>query len=128
MNIGRIFFDTWHIIYHDVEEYYPTCTWMNDNYGWNIIMDEKIKGMTFWFMDEKLKWMSKIKWMKNWNGWTQHVDNQKLCANVNSTSSQPRGLYQPKHYLFISKRYVPIWNWNNMRPHILNTISPWFFF
>jgi hypothetical protein len=24
---------------HDVEEYFTTCTWMNDNYGWNIIMD-----------------------------------------------------------------------------------------
>jgi hypothetical protein len=25
---------TWHIIYHDIEEYFATCTWMNDNYGW----------------------------------------------------------------------------------------------
>jgi hypothetical protein len=26
---------------HDVEEYFTTCTWMNDIYGWNIIMDER---------------------------------------------------------------------------------------
>ncbi len=27
------FFDTWHKIYHDVEEYFAMCTWMNDNDG-----------------------------------------------------------------------------------------------
>jgi hypothetical protein len=63
---------------------------------------------------------------ENLNGWTQPICNQELCANVNSTSSQPRGLCQPKHYMFIFKRYVPIGNWNNMRPHILNSI--WHFF
>jgi hypothetical protein len=66
-------------------------------------------------------------WMKHNNGWTQPICNQKLCANVNSTSSQPKGLCQLKHYMFISKRYVPIGNYN-MRPHILNTISPYFLF
>jgi hypothetical protein len=37
VNIQRISKEyslTWHIIYHDVEEYFTTCTWMNDNYGW----------------------------------------------------------------------------------------------
>ncbi len=83
---------------------------MSHVHGWNIIMDEK---------DGWIKLNGKAKL----NGWTQYVRNQELCANVNSTSSQPRGLCQSKHYLFISKRYVPIGNWNNMKPHILNTIS-----
>jgi len=30
--------------------------------------------------------------------------------------------------MFISKKYVPIGNWNNMRPHIFNTISHYFLF
>jgi hypothetical protein len=30
--------------------------------------------------------------------------------------------------MFISKRYVPIGKWNNMRVHILNTISHYFLF
>ncbi len=34
----------------------------------------------------------------------------KLCVNPNTTSSQLRGIYQPKHHLFISKMYVPIKN------------------
>jgi len=37
-------------------------------------------------------------------------------------------MFQQKHYLFISKRFVPIGNWNNMKAHILNTISHYFLF
>jgi hypothetical protein len=28
-----------HGIYHDVEEYFATCTWMNDNNGWKNIIN-----------------------------------------------------------------------------------------
>jgi hypothetical protein len=67
----KIFLEIWHRIYHDVEKYSTTCTWMNNNYGWNIIVDEKrwmkhnhgwkrwINNINGW----KLKWMNKIKWM-----------------------------------------------------------------
>jgi hypothetical protein len=71
-----------------MEECFATCTWMNDNYEWNIIMDDKNK------MDEKQKWKNKIKWMKSLNGWTQLVHNQELCVIVNSTSLQLSGLCQ----------------------------------
>ncbi len=66
------------------------------------------------------------KWMKNITRWTQYVHNQQLCVNPNSTCSQLRGMCQLKHHMFISKRYVPIRNWNNMKSHILYTISTYF--
>jgi hypothetical protein len=47
---------------------------------------------------------------------------------MNKTSSQPRGMCQLKHHMFIFKSYVPIRNWDNMRPHILYTISTYFLF
>ncbi len=31
-NIRRIFFDTWDIIFGDMEVYFSTCSWMNDIY------------------------------------------------------------------------------------------------
>ncbi len=64
--------------------------------------------------------------MNNKNRWTQHVHNQQLCVNPNSTCSQSRGLCQPKHHMFISKRYVPIRNLDNMKSHILYIISTCF--
>jgi hypothetical protein len=81
-------------------------------------------------MDGKLKWMKGLNgWKKRWTkGWTKHVHNQKLCVNLNTNSSQPRGMCQPKHHMFISKKYVPIRNWYNIRPHIFYTISNWFLF
>ncbi len=42
--------------------------------------------------------------------------------------SQLRGMCQPKHHMFISKKYVPIRNWDSMKPHILYTISTYFLF
>ncbi len=51
--------------------------------------------------------------------WTKPIHNKKLCVNPNFTSSQLRGMCQLKHHMFISKRYVPIKNWDNMKPHIL---------
>jgi hypothetical protein len=39
---------TWHIIYHDIEEYFATCTWMKKI---NWVKRE---------MDEKLKWVNTI--------------------------------------------------------------------
>jgi hypothetical protein len=39
-----------------------------------------------------------------------------------------RGMCQPKHHMFISKKYVPIRNWDSMKPHILYTISTYFLF
>ncbi len=35
---------------------------------------------------------------------------------------------QSKHHLFIFKKYVPIKNWDNMKPHIFYTISTYFLF
>jgi hypothetical protein len=32
-DIWKIFFDTWDKIFDDVEEYFVTCSWMNDIYG-----------------------------------------------------------------------------------------------
>jgi len=61
----------------------------------------------------------RIKWMKNKNRWTKLVKNKKLFVNPNSTFSQLKGMCQLKHHLFISKRYVPIRNWDNMRSHII---------
>ncbi len=40
---------------------------MNDNYGWNIIMDEK----NGWKKN-------KIKEMKNWNQWKTKMDKQNI--------------------------------------------------
>jgi hypothetical protein len=60
--------------------------------------------------------------------WIKHVHNQELCVNPNNTSSQPRGMCQPKHHVFISKKYVFIRNWDSMKPHILYTISTYFLF
>jgi hypothetical protein len=93
-----------------MEEYFSMCPMMKNKNGWKTKMDE---------MDEKNRWTK---------GWTKHVHNQKLCVNLNTTSSQLRGMCQPKHDMFISKRYVPIRNWNNMRQHIFYTISTWFLF
>jgi hypothetical protein len=44
---------TWHIIYHDIEEYFATCTWMNDNYGWKKLGEK-------------------------WNGWKIKMDEHNL--------------------------------------------------
>ncbi len=52
----------------------------------------------------------------------------RVMCQSNTVFSQLRGMYQPKHHLFISKRYVPIRNWNNTRSHILYTISTCFLF
>jgi hypothetical protein len=61
-------------------------------------------------------------------GWTKLVHIQELCVNPNITSAQLKGSCQPKHHMFISNRYVPIRNWDIMRPHILCTISTYFLF
>jgi hypothetical protein len=58
---------------------------------------------------------------------TPFVHFQEICVNWNIAFSSPRGMCQLKHHLFISKRYVPIRNWNNMKLHILYTISTYFF-
>jgi hypothetical protein len=47
-------------IYHDVEEYFATCTWMNDNYGWNIIMDVKIKWMNTTYSQPRIMCQCKL--------------------------------------------------------------------
>jgi hypothetical protein len=89
-NIGRILFDTWHRIYH-MEEFFP-CV-----HGWNIIMDENKKRN------------NKTKWMKNWNGWTQLVHNQELCANVN-------------YNLFTTKRFLST---ETLHVHLQEVCSHW---
>jgi hypothetical protein len=59
---------------------------------------------------------------------TPLVHLQEVCVNRNTTFSFPRCMCQLKHHLFISKRYVPIRNWDNMKLHILYTISTCFLF
>jgi hypothetical protein len=58
---SRIFFDTWHKIYHDVKKYFAMCTWANDNYGLKIWMN-KING---WKEDDQHIKDENLKWMKN---------------------------------------------------------------
>jgi hypothetical protein len=90
-------------------------------YGWMIIMDEQNKKM------------------KNWNWWKTKMD--KKLKWMNTTCLQPRIMCQCKLYLFTTKRSMstktlPIhlqevcshWELNNMRLHILNTISHCFAF
>jgi hypothetical protein len=42
VDINRIFFNTWNIIFNDVEEYSTTWPWINDILGWK--MDDKSNG------------------------------------------------------------------------------------
>jgi hypothetical protein len=77
-------------------------------------------------MDEqKNGWKIKIDEKKRWS---KHVYNQELCVDPNIICSQLKGMCQLKHHMFISNKYVPIRNWDNMRPHILYTISTYFLF
>jgi hypothetical protein len=104
-----------------VEEYFTTCIWMNDNYGWSITMDEKDgwklklinnKGQKT-KMDEKLKWMN-----------ITYLQLMVMCY-VNSTSSQPRSLCQLKHYYSSPRSMFPlrietIWGHTSLIPfHIV---------
>ncbi len=59
---------------------------------------------------------------------TPNVHLQEVCVNQNTIFSSPRVMCQSNHHLFISKKYAPIRNWNNMRPHIIYTISTCFLF
>jgi hypothetical protein len=99
-------------------------------------MDEQNK------RDEKLKWKKKmdekLKWMN-----TTYLQPIVMCQcklylfttkRFTSIETLPVHLqevcshWELKHYLFISKKYVPIGNWNNMKPHILKNISHCFLF
>jgi hypothetical protein len=85
-------------------------------------------------MDEKWKQMNKKKDEGNLfitNNYvsiqTLLVHNQKVCVNWNTTCSSLKSMCQSKHHLFIFKSYVPIRKWDNMRSHILYTISTCFY-
>ncbi len=74
-----------------------------------------------------------IEYCMTWRNILPHVQGWTIKMNdkwkrVNKTYPQPRGMCQPKHHVFISKRYVSIRNWNNMQSHILYTISIYFLF
>jgi len=108
------------------------CTWMNNNYGWKFLMDKRIK------------------WMRNENRWikkrmkeiysqqrimcqsklyiftteryvlieTPPIHLQEVCVNQNIILHLQE-LYVNQN---TTKRYVPIRNRNNMKPHIFYTI------
>ncbi len=82
-----------------MNEYSITCTWMNNKNGWKKCT-KKIEHNMFTTNSYVL-----IQ--------TLHVQNRKVCVNRNTTCSFP-------------KKYVPVRNWNNMKSHILYTISTCF--
>jgi hypothetical protein len=91
--------------------------WINNKNGWKIKTDERIKWMN------KKKDEHNLFTTKNYVSiQTLHVYNWEVCVNWNTTCLQSRGMCQSKHHMFISKRYVLIRDWNNMRLHIFYTI------
>jgi hypothetical protein len=63
--------------------------------GWPTYKGRKFE------MDEKLKWKSKIKWMKIWSGWIIKMDKHNLFA-----TSQLGVMCQCKLNFFTTKRFV----------------------
>jgi hypothetical protein len=65
------FVDTWHIILHDVEEYFAMCTWNKNK------KDEHNMFTTKNYVSIQ----------------TLLVHNREVCVNQNTTYSSPRGMF-----------------------------------
>ncbi len=104
-------------------------TWVGEHYHFYLIFHWHMAHNISWcggifyhmYMDEQLKWINQKKDEHNLfttNSYvliqTLPIHNQKMC--------------QSKDHLFIFKKYAPIRNWDNMRPHILYAISTYFLF
>jgi len=98
-NIWKILFDTWDIIFGDVEEYFAMCSWMKDiqrwNFGWQMKMDELFHECLQHFFGWKTKQKNRME--KNYVGlfWKFNTWNVEvifyihLIRNIlNSTTSK----------------------------------------
>ncbi len=111
-------------------------TWVgeHDKKIWNILWAHGTKYCMMWrnILPHAQGWI--IKMDKNINGWKIKIDQQNLFTTKSYVSIQILPIHNQdvcvnrKHHLFISKRYVPIMNWDIMRPHIFYTISTCFLF
>ncbi len=81
-NIRRIFFDTWDIMFGDMEEYFSSCSWMNDIYDekkWIFVMNI---GNICFFVENWTKetwWkLFKLVYFKTFDTWNVQVTLQVI--------------------------------------------------
>jgi hypothetical protein len=75
------FTDTWHIILHDVEEYFSMCPRVKNKNGWKIKHMKK--------KDEQNLFTTKSYVLIQ----TQPLHNQEICVNWNTACSSLRGMF-----------------------------------
>jgi hypothetical protein len=100
-NTWKILFDTWDIIFGDVEEYFTMCSWMKDiqgwNFGWQMKMDDFFhecwQHFFLWKIEPKKNRMEKITlvYFEKFDTWNVEVIFyiSLIWSILNFTTSKP---------------------------------------